>query len=331
MSEKNVLGVDLGMSSVKLVGASGAVQFSSQAAIVGLEMADFGRRRIKPIVVETDDWALYVGRGAHSFGDPVENFGFDRLTESNEMRAVLYGAMTEYMKKHGLFTMPLTLIVGIPLQLLMGDTDAVKKAKKAVIAWMSGAHSWMADGALYSVNVESVILQPQAIGALVDYAFDMQGNLRSQNHMDALTRECASISIGSNTVELMVTKENQDTKRLCRGKEVGVRSLWNRVDQEQLYSFGEFDEMLRGGSLPEHMDVKPHLTSWRGEITGFANMVWKRSHRRFHKIFVVGGGAVLLKTQLRGAFDGKAEVLDDPVMAIGRGLYKIGLTQAQKG
>lgn len=324
-----IVGVDMGMSSMKLVGASGSIQFSSQAALVGLEMADFGRRRIKPVIIETDDWQLYVGRGAHSFGEPIENLGFDRLTESNEMRAVFYGALTEYMKKYGLFAEPLTLIVGIPLQVLMGDSTSVSKAKRAIINWMSGAHSWKADGELHSVNVENVDLRPQALGALVDYAFDMDGNLRSPAHMDALTRECASISIGSNTVELMVTKEKQDTKKYCRGKEVGVRSLWGRVDQEQLYSFGEFDEMLRSSSLPDHMDVKPHLTSWRSEITGFANSVWRRSHRRFHKIFVVGGGAVLLKSQLRGAFDGKAEVLDDPVMAIGRGLYKIGLTQSK--
>ncbi len=321
------LGCDLGMSSVKVVGEKGSVQFSSQAALVGLEMADFGRRRIKPTLVEADGWRLYVGRMAHSFGDPIENLGFDRLTESNEMRAVLYGALTAFMKKYGDFSAPLTLIVGVPLQVLMGNAESVRKAKKSIVGWMSGAHSWSADGILYSVNVQDVDLQPQAIGALVDYAFDMQGNLRSQAHMEALTRECASISIGSNTVELMVTKENQDTKRFCRGKEIGVRSLWARVDPEQDYSFGEFDQDLRSGTLPESMDVKPHLRSWRGEISGFANMVWKRSHRRFHKVFVVGGGAVLLRSHLRGAFDGKAEVLDDPVMAIGRGLYKIGVTR----
>jgi len=318
------LGCDLGMSSVKLVGANGELQFLSQAALYGGEVADFGGRRKKPTVIDADFGRLYVGEQAHSFGSPVENLGFDRLAETNEVRAVLYGAWSEYQKKLGEFSSPLELVVGLPFQMLMGERGSVAKFRRDVNKWLAGEHRWRADGRDFGLVVDKVHLFPQAMGAPIDYALDMDGKAQSAEHTEALQRECATISIGSNTVELLVTKRDRDTKRFNGGKAIGVRSLWKRVDPHGYYSFGEFDEMLRDGSLPENMSVKPHLASWMSEINGFANQKWGDSYHRFHKVFIVGGGAILLKSKLRGAFDGRAQVMSDPVMAIARGLYKAG-------
>ena len=318
------LGCDLGMSSVKLVGEKGELQFLSQAALYGGEVADFGGRRKRPTIIEADFGKLYVGEQAHSFGTPVENLGFDRLAETNEVRAVLYGALSEYAKKYDDFSDPLELIVGLPFQMLMGESGSVAKFRKGVNKWLSGEHAWSANGRDFGVRVAKVHLFPQAMGAPIDYALDMAGKAESAEHTEALQRECATISIGSNTVELLVTKRDRDTKRFNGGKPIGVRSLWKRVDPHSYYSFGEFDEMLRDGSLPDTMNVKPHLASWMSEINGFANQKWGDAYHRFHKVFVVGGGAILLKSKLRYAFDGKAQIMTDPVMAIGRGLYKAG-------
>jgi hypothetical protein len=320
----NFLGVDLGMSSVKLVGAAGALQFLSQAALYGGEVAEFGGRRQKPTLIEGAFGRLYVGSQAHVYGVPVENLGFERLAGSTEVLAVFYGALSEHIKKHGEFAGPLSLVVGLPFQMLMGETNSVASYKKQVTEWMVGAHRWQADGKDYDVDVANVHLFPQAMAAPVDFAFDIDGNALDTERVKALQNECATISIGSNTVELLVTKRDKDTKRFNGGKPIGVRSLWRRVDPQQYYSFGEFDEMLRTNTLPEEMDVKPHLASWKSEILGFANTLWGQSYHRFHKVFLVGGGAILLKSQLRREFGGKAELLDDPVMVIGRGLYKAG-------
>jgi len=320
------LGCDLGQSSVKLVGAKGSVQFLSQAALYGGEVADFDgrKRRLKPTIVEGDFGRLYVGFGSHSYGTPVENLDFDRLAGTNEMRAVFYGALSEYMKKYGVFDEPLELVVGLPFQMLMGDKASVSKFRKDVNAWLGGEHTWQADDESQQAQVEKVHLYPQAMGAPVDYAFDMNGKAQSAERTKALTNECATISIGSNTVELLVTKRDKDTKRFNGGKPIGVRQLWRRVDPQQWYSFGEFDEMLRTNNLPEHMDVKPHLASWTSEIMGFANSMWGQSYHRFHRVFLVGGGAILLEKHLRDKFNGTSILMDDPVMVIGRGLYKAG-------
>jgi len=320
------LGCDLGMSSVKLVGEKGDVQFLSQAALYSGEVANFGGRRKKPTIIDADFGKLYVGEQAHSFGSPVENLGFDRLAETNEVRAVLYGALSEYAKKHGAFSAPLDLIVGLPFQMLMGESGSVAKFRKGVNRWLAGEHRWVADGLDFGVRVAKVHLFPQAMGAPIDYALDMNGEASDGERVQAVMKECATISIGSNTVELLVTEREKDTKRFNGGKAIGVRSLWRRVDPHSWFSFGEFDERLRNGTLPDEMNIKPHLASWMSEINGFANQQWGEAYHRFHKIFIVGGGAILLRQKLRGAFNGKAEIMDDPVMAIGRGLYKASFT-----
>ena len=124
-----------------------------------------------------------------------------------------------------------------------------------------------------------------------------------------------------------MTKRDEDTKRFNGGKAIGVRRLWQRVDPNGLYTFGEFNAMLIGGTLPDEMAVEPHLESWASEISGFLNVLWGDSWRRFHKVFLVGGGSLLLEKYLRGKFNGKTVLLDDPIMAISRGLYKAGLSR----
>jgi len=155
---------------------------------------------------------------------------------------------------------------------------------------------------------------------------DIFGKAISEERIKALKNECATISIGSNTVEALVTKRDEDTKRFNGGKSIGVRQLWRRVDPNGYYTFGEFDEMLRAGTLPDELDVTPHLESWASEVVGFVNSLWGQSYHRFHRVFLVGGGSILLEKYLRAKFNGKSIMADDPVMAIANGLYKIGFS-----
>lgn len=319
-------GCDLGQSSLKIVGAAGALQFASQAALFGGEVMEVtpGRKRRKPVVVETQDGKLYVGHGAHSYGMPVENMDFTRLSESAEIRAVWYGAMSEYMRQFGALNEPLKLVVGLPFQMLIGQKETVTKFRNAVNKWMGGEHHWTADGKPYSLTVEMVHLYPQALGAPVDYALDMNGQAISEERTKALANECGTISIGSNTVELLVSKRDENTHRFNGGKDIGVRQLWRRVDPRQMYTFGEFCDRLEGDDLPDELNVERHLDSWAGEILGYVNSMWGQAYNRFHKVFLVGGGAILLENRLRRQFNGKSVFMDDPVMSIGRGMYKVG-------
>lgn len=317
-------GCDLGQSSLKFVSRRGALQFASTAALFSGEVADFGKKRTRPVVVEGDFGKLYVGGNAHAYGIPIENMDFDRLAGTGEMRGVFYGAMTAYMHKYGLLEDPLTLIVGLPFQMLQGEGASVAKFRKAINSWLAGEHQWVADGEPYTLTVERVELFPQALGAPVDYALDMHGEAISAERTQALKMECGTISIGSNTVELLVSKRDEDTKRFNGGSPIGVRQLKRRVDPQNYFTFGEFDQMLRTGTLPEEFEVKSHLESWSSEILGFVNSMWSQNYHRFHRVFLVGGGAIMLEKHMRAKFNGKTVMADDPIMAIANGLYKLG-------
>jgi hypothetical protein len=311
---------------LKFVSSRGALQFASTAALFSGEVADFnGKKRSRPVVVEGDFGKLWVGSSAHAYGVPIENLDFDRLAGTPEMRGVFYGALTAYMNKYGLLDEPLTLIVGLPFQMLQGEGASVAKFRKAINAWIGGDHRWEANGEQYDVCVARVELFPQALGAPVDYALDMQGKAISDERTKALKFECATVSIGSNTVEALVTKRDEDTKRFNGGSPIGVRQLKRRVDPNNHWSFGEFDAMLRTNSLPDDYAVHSHhLESWNSEIIGFLNSLWGNSYQRFHKVFLVGGGAILLEKYMRAKFNGKTVMAEDPIMAIANGLYKLG-------
>jgi len=253
------IGLDLGQSSVKMVGAKGSVIFPSLAALIGVASAETltgARKKKAPMTVD----GLYVGHNAHRWGVPLENFSFDRLAGvTPEMRAILHGTLTEYQRKFGRFEEDVQLVVGLPMQMLMGEQDSVTKFSRGVKSWIGGHHDWTADGEQYSLDVTRVDLAPQALGALIDYVFSMEGAPASSERAQAMKYECAMVSIGSNTVELQVAKRDEDTRRFNGGKPIGVRWLHNQVDPQSMWTFGEFDEMLRAGDLPQEIEIESFL------------------------------------------------------------------------
>ncbi len=82
---------------------------------------------------------------------------------------------------------------------------------------------------------------------------------------------------------------------------------------------GELDSALRAGNL----DISGALSVWARQVNGWIEKRWGAAARRFSRVLVVGGGALLLKEALTRQFAGKAVVLDDPVLSIARGLYKL--------
>jgi hypothetical protein len=324
------IGADLGQSGLKLFGAEGGINFPSQAALLSntADSSFDGRKRNRPLVVRNENFGeMYVGPHAHRWGVPVENFDFARLAGvTSEMRAIFYGALTDYQRRYGLFDDPLKVLVGLPMQML-GNDDRGKQYEKQVKGWIGGEHRWHADGKEYSAIIGSVTLLPQSTGAVVDYAFDLKGEAVSAERNKALTQENATLWIGSNTVEVQVTKRDEDTRRFNGGSAIGVRWLKSQMDPNNLYSFGEFDDLLRANDMPDWMDVNRHLEAWSTQIFGFTNNLWGQAYQRFHRIFTGGGGSLLLKSHLLRQFNGKIVFADDPILSIARGLYKAAIVR----
>lgn len=324
MAELFELGFDMGMGALKLWSGDGGLQLVSQVAnnghghlvdgIMGL------KSRKRPMLVAGDFGAFYVGPGSHEHGRPVENLDFDRLTGAPEMRVLLYAALAQFQEQYGPFDMPLSLMVGLPLQMMTGE--AAKDYQKAVKGWLLGTHRFSVDGIDHCIEVQGVRQTAQAVGALFDYVLGDTGKMIGDRG-STLMEEVGVISVGFNTVEMLVVKDRGAAERFTRGNTLGVRRLLDLMNRDGLYSLGELDSKLRAGGMKS--ELKSALPIWSREVNGEIERVWGSVHRRFSKVLVVGGGALLLQEALTTQFGHKAWVPSDPVLSIARGLWKLSV------
>ena len=330
MTTHLVFGADLGMGAIKLFGSEGGLQVLSQVAIAAANtntqkvygMLGLNSKKT-PLHIKTPQGSFYVGEGAHDWGRPVENLDYDRLTGAPEMTALFYAALTRYMQQHGQIEAIVTVMIGLPLETMTGETaqtnaDAVRK-------WLKGEHTWMADDISYSVVIEDAKCTSQPAAAFFDAILDDAGKLMPARKVFA-SAEVGVISIGFNTLELLVVRDKAPVQRFTAGNTLGVRRLIELVNTERNYSRGELDVLLRAGKLDTHAA----LPIWSREVFGQIESQWGRMFRRFAGIIVVGGGSILLREELLKKFGGKAIFTDEPVLSIARGLYKFALTRQPK-
>ena len=313
------LGEDLGMGANKLYGAFGGLQFLSQVAINGSQHLSgvIGLRQlIRPLEIKTLHGSFYTGEGAHDYGRPVENLDFDRLTGSPEMMALFYGSLTRYQQQHGAITQPIIMMGGLPLQMMSGDS--AKDYASQMRARFKGTHKWLADGKEEEIQIVEVKLIPQPVAALFDYVLDEEGKF-IPDLAGLLKSEVGILSVGFNTLELLVVRDRAPVERFTAGQTVGVRRLLDLVNVQNMYSLGELDSSLRAGRL----DIANALPVWAREVNGEIEKKWGTAFKRFARVIVVGGGALLLKEHLTRQFEGKAVLPDNPVLSIARGLYKL--------
>ena len=162
----------------------------------------------------------------------------------------------------------------------------------------------------------------QPVGALFDFVLDDKAQMIAERGA-VLREEVGVISVGFNTVELLVVKEQGAVERFTAGNTIGVRRLLDLMNRDGLYSLGELDGILRGGGLRSEM--RNALPIWAREVNGEIERRWGASHKRFAKVLIVGGGALLLKEALTLQFGHKAWLPSDPVLSIARGLWKLSV------
>ena len=302
-----------------------SVEFLSQVALDGVEQVrgTLGLRASKrPLRLQYGGHSFFVGPKSHDAGRPIESLDYERLTGAPEMIALFYGALTRMAEQLAtanvhLSDLALQIVVGLPHGSLKGDEG--DKTKAAMKKWMTGDHTWMADGVPYSAHIESVKIASQATGALFDYLLDDAGKFIPE-HKGGFKGEVGVVSVGFNTVEVMAIRNKEAIDRFTGGATVGVRRLLEIVNAGNLYSLGELDTLLRAGQL----DATTALTVWEREVVGFVERTWGEQWKRFAAVLLVGGGVQLLANSLPYKFNGKAVVSDQPVLSIARGLEKLG-------
>ncbi len=322
------LGLDAGNGAFKLFGAPGGLEFVSQAAARSGQkvLATLGLRKSKvPLAIQNEGGQFYVGAGAHDFGRPVENLDVDRFNGTPEMKALLHGSLTRYQQRYGKFEAPLSVVVGLPNEVLTGEL--AEQNVESVKRWLHGNHTWTADGQPYNLEIAEVRAASQVTGGLFDYLLDAEGRFIPERK-GAFNAEVGVITIGFGTVELMVVRNRVPVQRFTSGTTSGVRRLLELVNTQRLYSLGELDAQLRDKQL----DLREALPIWEREVTGGIAELWGAAWKRFAVVLIMGGGALLLKDTLPYRFNGKAYIPDEPVQAVARGLYRLSqFQQAQKG
>jgi hypothetical protein len=258
------------------------------------------RQQKRPLHIQTEAGSFFVGEGAHDFGRPVENLDFDRLTGAPEMKVLLYGTLTRWIQLHGPIQSPVSVMAGLPLQMLSGEEK--KTNKESIKGWVGGIYSWNADGHAYQIEIINVDSTPQPVGALFDHLLNEHGQFIPEHKTGKV--EVGILPVGFNTIELLVVRGFELVEKFTAGQTAGVRRLLELVNRDGLYSLGELDAALRAGRL----DYAAALPIWSREVRG---------------------GALLLQDQLSAYFAGKAIFPDDPVLSIARGLYKLAVMKAR--
>lgn len=316
------IAIDPGAGAIKLYSAAGPVcqpsiiatdgaKPVSELALAGLDSGTM------PTRINTETGAFYVGLNAHEWGRPIENLDPDRFNGSPELTALVYSALSWSLSCRG-EPQRASVIVGLPLNILTGDEAAANAAE--IKRWLAGRHVWTDSKGYYDLTITGVKLTSQPVGALMDYLLDENGHYIGENKRKA-RGEIGIISLGMNTVELLVVSNLQIVQRFTTGKASGVRRLLELCNPGDLYSRGEIDAKLRAGEL----NYKSALPIWSAEVSDVINKHWGESWKRFSAVIVTGGGALLLKSQLERKFLGFATFAHDPVISTARGLYKFAL------
>jgi hypothetical protein len=320
----NVIGLDLGMGATKLWSAAGGKTILSQVAMptredIDLKALGMSAKR-KPTVILNGMGRLLVGEGAHDAGTPIERLDYERLTGSPEMKALVYAALaTQDTSEDN----PIALMVGLPLGLAAGDES--KRRIDAVKAWLTGAHVWKADKREHVAVVERVGCVSQAHAAYLDWLLNDDGKPMGR---PVKGREIAVISVGFNTIEMVVLRDNQAVSRFVAGEKLGVRRFLELVNEGRrgLFSLGELDIRLRSGGLNE----PAAQGKWAAQVHGHIERTWSDAAGRFDHVIAVGGGSLLLRDALVDLFGNRLIESDEPVLSVARGLYKFGLMQKVK-
>jgi len=324
----NFISLDAGFGNTRVFGSKGQVVMQSLVATNGTPaisawaaagVVSGGKSKDKPVLISTTSGDYYVGEGAHSAGRPIENLDLDRMT-GPETKALFYGALSQYRPPANA-----NLIVALPVGLAQtGDGDRIKEQTKSLLI---GDHAWQAqlpDGARkkFKLSIDDVIVTSQPAGAMFDFLLTPKGEMTPDKQALRKSKTFGILSLGFNTIEMMIVDEGKLLNKSVAGETFGVRRLLELLDQTGAYSLGEIDARLRAGKI----DYSAALSRWQRDVMGQIEKHWDRTlQRRFAAVYVVGGGAYLIRDALLSKFKDKLVIPDDPIISIARGCYKYTL------
>lgn len=337
-----ILAFDPGAGRAKGRAECGFAEVPSQISTNGAEHVHglSGMKSSKrPSLICVDGVGYYVGAFAHSFGRPVENLDFERLTGAPEMMALFFETVSklfdgvpsvteEVAKKkpealwYGLPPVePLDLWVGLPIAAMTGDSapDTIARVKQA----FRGEFSWTRNGMPQSCTMASVTVTGQPVGALMQYLLQSDGK-QDKAHSADYRKEIAVINIGMSTLDLLVAENGAYVHNRTKGTALGVQAMLIDYAAKNGYTLAELDAKIRAGKF----DYANILPAWQRNVFDFLDKSWTRDgEKRFARVIATGGGVHLLRQELTRRYGERLWVSGNPVMDTAEGLYRLALKQ----
>jgi hypothetical protein len=354
------LAYDCGQGNGKLVGPHGwtllesyAARHKGEAVLGGLD--GIRSKRARMLVQLENGQRFYVGRNAHAAGEPVEALDYERYMGSPEQRALFYGILTEYMRRHQVPLERVRLTIGVPLQVLAGAEALLMVG--AISGWLTGEHTWQADGESYTVTITETRVKSQAAGALYYYMLNEAGHILRERKATLVAPKKGGgfqfvpvgiLSFGFLTMEAMAIEYQKNEQgelelvkedRFTASRPVGIHRLLEVARSGMERTLAELDQQFRDGAL----DTFDAMQIYQRDVSSALIDAWGRNGwKRFGVILLVGGGAVEMGDWLLGRFEGKAflpqapdgsngQYQDErgqdltPILAIALGLYREAL------
>lgn len=328
MEQIKTIAIDVGASALKIHSEQGDALIPAQVAVKNRELINQALFGINsddtPALIEANSWSHWCGPNAHGYGGPIEAFSHDRF-DTVPTKALIYTALT-LIRQQGIDS-PIRLVLGLPQGIAMGEGADARLA--SVRKWLmddGGEHKWTASGSRQRARIADLLLTSQPRGALVDAITDDAGSVTAQGR-NLFKGRVGIISIGFNTLELMMMDGGQPMPALDAGEKLGVRKLLETLNTSHRRTAGQMDADLRKGRLTLDDD---QLAGYWQRLALHLDETWGEQWKDWDGIIAVGGGSILLRDQLRNVFGGRLIAVPDPVATTARGLYKLGLQAERK-
>ena len=339
---KTILAVDIGYGNTKLVwgaarDSSCELLFKSIAPRARQNddaFADFSHPMDR-VAISVNHRTFLVGPEAYLAGSASSILDKDYI-KHDEYLALLRGAMHYMLKKSGTLKHKIDgLVVGLPVSNFSEHRDALTKLAIGVHTLPTPTGMRSMYGSTFDVMVDQVLVLPQPIGALRNFA----GNLQAGDNSVSLV-----VDAGYNTFDWVTAYGMRPDMQRSGSFDGGVAHIFREVSVQAgktlgigMIDFVQCEDALNTGILLHKSRSYP-FEQFNGIAEDAAAEIVNKfasaldATRPFDRIVMAGGGAKFYVAAFRKRFpDFEIVATNDSVMANVRGFYAFaaGLLNSQ--
>jgi plasmid segregation protein ParM len=322
------IGIDIGYNATKVWSENMSVQFPSTVGTP--DVSRFGLRGDREFTI------TIPGDGTWLFGDQavqksrtLQRREDRNWIESGEYYRLLMAAIAHAEFKSG---DTINVVTGLPVS-YFADAEKLKQI-------LTAEHQFSANGETKTFQIIARII-PQPFGSLIDAAFDFDGKILDGK---IVRGKIGVIDIGGKTTNILTVDNLQEVARKTTGVNVGgweivrhLREILKQSNQDLADELRDHDlaniiktkvANFHGKEIDFSMAVDAAVNPVAEDIIAEAAQVWQ-SGATVDKIFITGGGAMLVGMKLKQRFS-HAVIVDDPIFSNVRGYYKLAVIESKK-